>query len=129
MTWLAWLRGAWAGPGPEIANMMEMQAEADFDAALAASTTGPVWIFKHSTTCPISSRAHHQAADYAAQAGALPIYLVKVIESRPVSNAIAARLGVTHQSPQAILLRNGQAVWDASHGAITADSLRRASEG
>lgn len=109
--------------------MIEMRSEADFEAALAASAEGPVLIFKHSTTCPISASAHRQAADYAGQPDALPIYLVKVIESRPVSNAIAARLGVAHQSPQAILLRDGQAAWDASHGAITAASLQRAAQG
>lgn len=52
--------------------------------------------------------------------------VVKVIEDRPVSNEIAARLGVKHESPQAILVRSGKAVWHASHGRITAAALAEA---
>jgi bacillithiol system protein YtxJ len=51
---------------------------------------------------------------------------VRVIEERPVSLALSQRVGVTHQSPQALLVRNGVAVWHASHYAITVEALRDA---
>jgi bacillithiol system protein YtxJ len=51
---------------------------------------------------------------------------VRVIEERPVSLHLAERLGVRHQSPQALLIRNGAAVWNASHHAITASALQNA---
>lgn len=100
----------------------------DLNKAVAASTETPVFLFKHSTRCPISLGAFQRVKGYLAQAGAEvpPFYLVKVIESRPVSNEIAARLGVPHQSPQLILLRNQQSVWDASHGDIDAAAITRA---
>lgn len=126
MTWIAWLRGVLAGPGPEATGMIELHTETDLDAALAASADGPVILFKHSTACPVSHAAHREVAAYAAQPDPLPVYLVKVIERRPVSNTIAERLGVTHQSPQALLVRDGRAAWHASHGGVTAASLRRA---
>lgn len=54
---------------------------------------------------------------------------MKVIEDRPVSNEIAARLGVKHESPQAILVRGGKAVWHASHRQVTAANLAAAAAG
>jgi bacillithiol system protein YtxJ len=50
--------------------------------------------------------------------------MVKVIENRGVSNAVAERLGVEHQSPQMILVKDGQALWSASHHGIHAEKLR-----
>jgi bacillithiol system protein YtxJ len=58
--------------------------------------------------------------------GGPPVFLVKVIESRPVSNAVAERLGVEHKSPQLILLLDGAARWSASHYEITVDRIREA---
>jgi bacillithiol system protein YtxJ len=49
--------------------------------------------------------------------------LVKVIESRPVSNQIAEDLGVKHESPQVILLKGGASYWNASHWAITEEHI------
>lgn len=100
--------------------MKEIQTADELAAALEASNSEPVFLFKHSTTCPISAGAFRRVGDYLDKAGddAATIYLVKVIESRPVSNQIAADVGVEHQSPQMILVREGRACWDASHGAI-----------
>lgn len=82
-------------------------------------------VFKHSTSCPISAEAHRQFTRWAASAPdtTVKIYLVHVIEDRPLSRQIATDTGVTHQSPQALLLREGRVLWYASHWAITADSL------
>jgi bacillithiol system protein YtxJ len=51
------------------------------------------------------------------------IVLVEVQRSRELSNEIENRLGVRHESPQVIVLRNGQVVWDASHFKVTADAV------
>lgn len=85
-------------------------------------------MFKHSTTCPISARASDRVRKYEDGAGpdAPEIVMVKVIESRPVSNAIATQLGVTHQSPQMILIKDGAAVWNASHHLIQVESIEEA---
>lgn len=84
----------------------------------------PVLIFKHSTACPVSARAHGEFVSWLARKGAVPrTALVRVIEERPISLALADRLDVTHQSPQAILVVDGKAVWNASHGWINVESL------
>ena len=52
-----------------------------------------------------------------------PLYVLKVIEERDLSDAAAQRLGVPHASPQAIVIREGHSVWHASHYDITTNAL------
>ncbi len=94
----------------------------------AHSHNEPVLLFKHSTTCPISAHAYREMSRLAAGA-AESVSLVVVQTARPVSNEIAARTGVRHESPQAIVLRRGRAVWTASHYDITAAEVERAVRG
>ncbi len=91
------------------------------DDLLARSHTAPVVLFKHSATCSISADVYRDVAKYDNE-----IALVVVQTARPLSNEIAARTGIRHESPQAIVLRNGKAVWHAAHYDISAAVLRRA---
>jgi len=61
--------------------------------------------------------------DYAKDHPDQPIGRVVVQNHREVSNHIADRLGVTHQTPQVILVRNGKALWHASHFKITDEAM------
>ena len=56
----------------------------------------------------------------------MPVFLVDVVKHRPLSRALAERIGVAHASPQAIVLRDGFAAWHRSHYDIQADALARA---
>jgi bacillithiol system protein YtxJ len=91
------------------------------DDLLLRSKSQPVVIFKHSNTCPISSGAYQEMQDVSA-----PVSLVVVQEARELSRKIENRTGIRHESPQVIVLRNGQAVWSASHWKITANSVEAA---
>jgi bacillithiol system protein YtxJ len=106
--------------------MEEITSQEQLDAALEQSNEQPVFLFKHSTACPISAGANDRVRQYVQADDAAPVYLVKVIESRPVSNAVAERLGVAHKSPQVILVRNGEAQWDASHHGVRAERMAEA---
>ncbi|MDQ6651990.1 MAG: bacillithiol system redox-active protein YtxJ [Acidobacteriota bacterium] len=81
----------------------------------------PVVIFKHSLTCPISSAAYEQMAEFDGE-----VALIEVQQARELSTEIENRLGVAHESPQVIVLRNGQVVWNASHFRVTADAVAEA---
>jgi bacillithiol system protein YtxJ len=95
--------------------------------ALEESTNHPVLLFKHSLTCPISSRAFRQFEAYMDDPNPGATYkLITIQNARPVSDETASRLDVPHESPQAILVRNGKSVWTASHFDITAESLKEA---
>ena len=93
----------------------------ELDAAIAESVERPVLLFKHSNTCPVSARAYQQM-----QGVKSPVSIVVVQTSRDLSREVAARTGVPHESPQALVLRNGEAVWSASHFDITADAVEQA---
>lgn len=132
MSMMRWLEGALRGPGNQSLEELgapELRTMEELDAVLAAS--GPVLFFKHSTACPVSAAAYRRIAEYlqTRPAGGPPVYWLKVIESRPISNALAERSGVKHQSPQVLLLKNGAAVWHASHSAISPESITQAVTG
>lgn len=100
---------------------------AALEAAIAESLQRPVLIFKHSRTCGISCEAFDELHAHVAEGGAEASYnVITVQSSRGVSDAAASRFGVRHETPQAILLKDGLPVWNASHFRITADELRRA---
>lgn len=84
------------------------------------STSEKILLFKHSTTCPISANAYGAFASYESP---VEKYLVKVIQSRDVSNEIAKDLSIQHESPQAIVIENGKGIWNASHWDITKEAL------
>ena len=81
----------------------------------------PVVIFKHSLTCPISSAAYESMEAFDGE-----VALVEVQRARALSTEIESRLGVTHESPQVIVLNNRQVVWNASHFKITAEAVAAA---
>jgi bacillithiol system protein YtxJ len=80
-----------------------------------------VVIFKHSLTCPISAAAYDQMDRFDGE-----VELIEVQRARELSREIENRLGVAHESPQVIVLRNGQVVWNASHFSITAQAVTAA---
>lgn len=99
------------------------------DAALAASAARPILIFKHSATCGTSAMASEEIDDLIAGAPLdADIYLVRVQTARAVSDEIERRLRVRHESPQVLLIRNGQVVWSATHFRITASAILAALE-
>jgi bacillithiol system protein YtxJ len=99
----------------------------DLEGALAESAHRPVLLFKHSLTCPISARSFMELELYLQRADpCFSAYLIIVQEARPVSDEVAIRLGLKHESPQAIVVRDGRPVWEASHMEITAAALERA---
>lgn len=82
------------------------------------STEKPVLIFKHSTRCSISRMVLKQFEnEFDLQDKVIP-YFIDLLEFRNVSNEIASRFVVTHQSPQIILVKDGKAVYNASHESI-----------
>jgi bacillithiol system protein YtxJ len=85
-----------------------------------------VVLLKHSTTCPISSQAYNEFMQYAKHEGMKPWGLVIVQTARPVSNEIAERFGVKHESPQVLYVKDGSVVWHTSHWNITEKNLKEA---
>ena len=96
-------------------------SEADLSALLAAPLAV---LYKHSPICSTSGFAYQEMLAFR-RASSVPVYLVDVIKHRPLSRALAERLGVIHASPQAIILKDGVPAWHRSHFDIEAEALRR----
>lgn len=88
----------------------------------ALSASQPVVIFKHSTRCSISHMAHSRLQKLTNTHGAVFFYL-DLLNYRPLSNRIAEEYSVHHESPQVLLIVNGECVYDESHNGITVDEL------
>ena len=102
-------------------NFSPVEDDAALDALLARSHESPVLLFKHSNTCPISARAYRQMQEVAS-----PVSIVVVQKSRDISREVETRTGVRHETPQALVLRGGKAVWSATHFDVTADAVAEA---
>ncbi|MBW1655849.1 MULTISPECIES: bacillithiol system redox-active protein YtxJ [Flavobacterium] len=90
----------------------------------AISNEKPVVIFKHSTRCSISRMALKQFEREFDLEDVVDAYFLDLIAHRDISNEIASRFGVYHESPQLILIKNGKAVYDVSHSDIDAEALK-----
>jgi bacillithiol system protein YtxJ len=96
----------------------------ELEAAIAESRERPVLVFKHSRTCGVSAEALDELQTHVNRAEAGVSYKVITVQShRRVSDEATARFGIRHETPQAILLRGGRAVSNASHFRITANHL------
>lgn len=83
----------------------------------------PVAIFKHSTRCSISRMALKQFENEFNLEDKVTPYYLDLLEFRNISNEIAARFGVMHQSPQLILIKDGNAIYSATHSDIQVEDL------
>jgi len=93
---------------------------------IEASYQQPVLIFKHSTRCSISRFAlKNFENEYAFSKEELQPYFLDLLEYRSISNEIANRFDVMHQSPQILLIKEGKCVYDESHDGIEVEGLKR----
>ena len=95
------------------------------DAIVTASEEKPVVIFKHSTRCSISRMAlKNFEREYNLEESEATPYYLDLLQHRDISNEIAQKFQVIHQSPQLLLIKNGKSVYDVSHSEIDAEALK-----
>jgi bacillithiol system protein YtxJ len=97
------------------------------DRLIGESQTRPLLLFKHSHTCGTSLEALDELVAHLNQTSTGAQYAMVTVQThRDVSNAVATRLGVRHETPQALLIRDGRVVWSASHFSVTASAVQDA---
>ena len=90
------------------------------------SKTRPQFIFKHSTTCGISRMVLGMfSKKYPFDKNAADLYFLDLHAYREVSNEVGVRFQVVHQSPQLLVIKNGETVFHTSHGTITEVDLEQ----
>lgn len=100
------------------ASFINLDSMEKLDDLFDRSMARPILIFKHSTTCGVSSAISQRISKLDSE-----VNLVIVQKNRDISNAIAEKTGIKHETPQAIILRNGEAVYRASHYSIDPELL------
>lgn len=112
-----------------MAPIRNLTTPEEIDELIERSRQTPVWIFKHSLTCGTSASAWSQYANFVAgrpEDDETTYAVIEIQRARPVSNALADKSGVRHESPQALLFREGRVVWQASHWKIKKEALEGA---
>ncbi|MGB0431523.1 MAG: bacillithiol system redox-active protein YtxJ, partial [Bacteroidia bacterium] len=106
-------------------NWKQLKSESQLIELLEESKQKPVAIFKHSTRCGISHMVKDKVeSQYDFKKQDLSFYFLDLLNYRPISNAVAQKLNVPHQSPQLILLKGGNVVHNASHHMIDLNNIK-----
>ena len=104
-------------------KFFKIDDQAALDNLITDSKRKPIIIFKHSNACSISSRAYREMEKVQA-----PVNILEVQSAREVSRELANMTGIRHETPQVIVLRDGKAVWNASHFEVQAGAVTEAVE-
>jgi bacillithiol system protein YtxJ len=103
-------------------NFFRIDDRTTLDNLISDSKQRAVIIFKHSNACPISARADREMQQLE------HVNLLEIQAAPEISREIEKLTGVRHESPQVILMRDGKAVWNASHFDVNAASVSQALE-
>lgn len=109
-----------------MATMTRLTSIEQLNTALEASHDRPLFLFKHSTRCPISSAAFQQVMSYLEDEPnqSIDYRMIYVVEDRPISLEVAELTGIPHESPQVILVSDRNPIWNTSHSYITSRALK-----
>ena len=105
-------------------NWMPLADLGQLNEIMDLSHEQPVVIFKHSTRCSISRMALKQFENEFDLEGTVTPYFLDLLNHRDISQEIATRFDVYHQSPQLLLIKEGKSIYDASHSDIDAVVLK-----
>jgi bacillithiol system protein YtxJ len=103
-------------------NWIPLHSESQLEDIKIKSADRPQVIFKHSTRCSTSAVVKGRL-ERAKEPEAIDFYYLDLLNFRPVSNRISDLFRIDHQSPQVLLIRNGECVYDESHMGITMDDI------
>jgi bacillithiol system protein YtxJ len=107
-------------------NWISLSTAEDINQIKKASFEHPQVIFKHSTRCSISSVAKSRLERGDAPAG-IDFHYLDLIAYRSISNLVAETFDVHHESPQVLLIKNGECVYDESHNGINMSEIEEQS--
>jgi bacillithiol system protein YtxJ len=103
-------------------NWIDLNSIEQLNKIRELSKIRPQAIFKHSTRCFISSIIKERL-ELVGPPGETDFYFLDLLRYRQISNKIASEFSVQHQSPQILLIKNGECVYDESHNDIEMDEI------
>lgn len=105
--------------------MKEIRSMEEWEHVRKQSKEEPVFLMKHSSTCPISAARYREFERFETD---IPKYYLIVQRSRALSNGVESELAIQHESPQLFLIKEGEAVWHESHYGISQSNIKTAIE-
>jgi len=100
-------------------HWIALTSEEQLEEILKESYNLPIAIFKHSSRCGISRMVLKSfERDYSLDESQMKLYFLDLLNFRNISNKIAAKFNVYHQSPQLLIIKDGVVIWYASHETI-----------
>lgn len=90
------------------------------DELFVESNHTPIVVFNHDPKCPISRMAYASMSSMNTS-----VAMIDVARANHLAHALEQRTGVTHESPQVVVLHHEQSIWDASHFDVTDDAVKR----
>lgn len=106
-------------------NWIPLDKEEQLAQIREKSATVPQVIFKHSSRCGTSSMVLDRL-ERSKTPETIDFYFLDLIRHRDISNKISEEFNVFHESPQVLLIKNGECVYDESHMGIRMDELEEA---
>ena len=103
-------------------NWIDLNDEHQLDHLKEMSKQKAQLIFKHSTRCAISSMAKNRL-ERSTTPNNVDFYYLDLVKHRQLSNKVAADFAVYHESPQVLLIKNGECIYDESHSGIQMDEI------
>ena len=108
-------------------NWVRLTEISQINDLISSSVDKPVLFFKHSTRCSISAMALNRLENnWDIPVDEIETVYLDLIRYRDLSNELASRFEVMHQSPQLILVKNGKAIYNSSHNDIRVGDLKKA---
>jgi bacillithiol system protein YtxJ len=104
-------------------GFVEIDDVESLDRFISEAGENPAIVFKHSNTCGISARVYREVSQVTR-----PVGIVVVQQARHVSDEIARRFGIQHETPQAFVVRGEKVLWSASHYGVKAQAIEEALE-
>jgi bacillithiol system protein YtxJ len=106
-------------------NWIPLESLSQLDTIIQRSHNVPCLIFKHSTRCNISSMAKSRfEKNWDFESEEIEPYFLDLLSHRVISNEITEKFNIHHESPQLLLIQNGECSYDASHLDISVSELR-----
>ena len=108
-------------------NLIVLDSVDALERVIVASEKRLVLLFKHSVTCGTSAQAYDELVAHLSEGQHSTQHAIVTVQThRDISDAVATRLHVRHETPQVLLIQEGRVVWEASHFRVTADTIQDA---
>lgn len=103
-------------------DWIDLNQKSQLEEIIAKSKERPQLIFKHSTRCSVSSIARNRL-NRSPLSENIDFYYLDLLKYRDISQKIESLFNIRHQSPQVISIRDGKAIYNESHTAITMEEI------